>query len=108
MAKQPSNKEFPKKINNIHQASDTEQVLFQRTENLLENIEQTIVGALSNIFFGATGKKTYADIQSLINQQDAVKKLLSGEITESFPASILNKHKDVVVIIDEEAAGLLK
>ena len=51
MAKQPSNKEFPKKINNIHQASDTEQVLFQRTENLLENIEQTIVGALSNIFF---------------------------------------------------------
>ena len=74
MAKQPSNKEFPKKINNIHQASDTEQVLFQRTENLLENIEQTIVGALSNIFFGATGKKTYADIQSLINQQDAVKK----------------------------------
>ena len=42
------------------------------------------------------------------NKQDAVKKLLSGEITESFPASILNKHKDVVVIIDEEAAGLLK
>ncbi len=37
-----------------------------------------------------------------------LKKLLSGEITESFPASILNKHKDVVVIIDEEAAGLFK
>ena len=28
---------------NIKQASDTEQVLFQRTENLLENIEQTII-----------------------------------------------------------------
>ena len=85
MAKQPSNKEFPKKINNIHQASDTEQVLFQRTENLLENIEQTIVGALSNMFFGATGKKTYADIQSLINQQDAVKKsvLFKGFTEES-------------------------
>ena len=41
------------------------------------------------------------------NKQDAVKKLLSGEITEEFPASILNKHNDVVVIIDEEAAGLL-
>lgn len=41
------------------------------------------------------------------NKQDAVKKLLSGEVTESFPASILNKHNDVVVIIDEEAAGLL-
>lgn len=41
------------------------------------------------------------------NKQDAVKKLLSGEVSESFPASILNKHNDVVVIIDEEAAGLL-
>ena len=41
------------------------------------------------------------------NKQDAVKKLLSGEITEEFPASILNKHNDVIVIIDEEAAGLL-
>ena len=75
MAKQPSNKEFPKKTSNIRQASDTEQVLFQRTENLLENIEQTIVGALSNIFFGATGKKTYADIQSLINHKMQLKNL---------------------------------
>lgn len=41
------------------------------------------------------------------NKQDAVKKLMSGEITEDFPASILNKHDDVVVIVDEEAAGLL-
>lgn len=41
------------------------------------------------------------------NKQDAVKKLLSGVVTEEFPASILNKHNDVVVIIDEEAAGLL-
>ena len=41
------------------------------------------------------------------NKQDAVKKLMSGEITEDFPASILNKHDDVVVSVDEEAAGLL-
>ena len=41
------------------------------------------------------------------NKQEAVKKLLSNEITTSFPASALHMHKDVVVIIDEEAGKLL-
>ena len=37
----------------------------------------------------------------------AVKRLLSGEITTDFPASILHKHPDVTVIIDEPAAALI-
>ena len=41
------------------------------------------------------------------NKQEAVKMLLSKEITTSFPASALHMHKDVVVIIDEEAGKLL-
>lgn len=41
------------------------------------------------------------------SKQDAVKRLLSGEITETFPASILHKHQDVVVIVDEDALGAL-
>jgi glucosamine-6-phosphate deaminase len=41
------------------------------------------------------------------NKQEAVKKLLSNEITTSFPASALHMHKDVVVIIDEEAGKML-
>ena len=41
------------------------------------------------------------------NKADAVKKLVSGVITEEFPASILNNHDDVIVIVDEEAAKLI-
>ena len=39
---------------------------------------------------------------------EAIKNLIEGELTEQFPASILQSHDDVVVIIDEEAASLLK
>ncbi len=42
------------------------------------------------------------------NKQEAVKKLASGVVTEEFPASILNNHKDAIVIVDEEAAALIK
>jgi glucosamine-6-phosphate deaminase len=41
------------------------------------------------------------------SKAEAVKKLINGEITEVFPASVLKNHKDVIVIIDEEAASLL-
>ena len=37
------------------------------------------------------------------SKADTVVKLLSGEITPDFPASILNKHEDVTVIIDQAA-----
>jgi len=41
------------------------------------------------------------------SKAEAVKRLLSGEITTNFPASILHKHPDVTVIIDEPAAALI-
>ena len=41
------------------------------------------------------------------NKAEAVKKLLSKEITTDFPASSLHNHNDVVVVIDEAAASLL-
>lgn len=37
----------------------------------------------------------------------AVKGMLEGEVTENVPASVLQKHDDVVVIIDEAAASKL-
>lgn len=37
------------------------------------------------------------------SKADTVVKLLSGEITLDFPASILNNHPDVTVIIDQDA-----
>lgn len=41
------------------------------------------------------------------SKAEAIKTLVTGEITEKFPASILKKHPNVIVIIDEEAASLI-
>lgn len=50
-----------------------------------------------NIILIATGE----------NKAQAVKDMLEGEINENCPASILQKHDHVTVIIDEAAASLL-
>jgi glucosamine-6-phosphate deaminase len=36
-------------------------------------------------------------------KQDAMVKLLNGDVTESFPASILKQHPNATIIADEEA-----
>ncbi|WP_338961172.1 glucosamine-6-phosphate deaminase [Lactococcus garvieae] len=41
------------------------------------------------------------------SKAEAIKGMVEGEITEEMPASILQKHADVVVIADEAAAALL-
>lgn len=41
------------------------------------------------------------------SKAEAIKGMVEGEITEDMPASILQKHADVVVISDEAAAALL-
>lgn len=38
---------------------------------------------------------------------EAVKKLVHGEVTENVPASVLQRHPNVTIIVDEEAASLL-
>ncbi|HLR62361.1 MAG TPA: glucosamine-6-phosphate deaminase [Lentibacillus sp.] len=38
---------------------------------------------------------------------DAVKRLVNGEVSEDFPASILQKHNNVILIADEEALSKL-
>ncbi|MDE7263814.1 MAG: glucosamine-6-phosphate deaminase [Anaeroplasmataceae bacterium] len=41
------------------------------------------------------------------NKAEAMKRLLSNEVTTDFPASALHLHKDVVVVTDEEALSLV-
>ena len=41
------------------------------------------------------------------SKAEAIKGMVEGEITEDMPASILQKHTDVVVIADEAAVALL-
>lgn len=37
-----------------------------------------------------------------------VERMLKGEVSEDFPSSIIQRHKDVIVVLDEEAAKYLK
>ena len=41
------------------------------------------------------------------NKAEAVRKAVCGDVTPEAPASILQLHRDVVVIVDKEAAALL-
>lgn len=41
------------------------------------------------------------------NKAEAVKKAIEGPVTEDIPASVLQKHPNVVWILDEEAAKLI-
>lgn len=42
------------------------------------------------------------------DKAEAVQRMIQGEVTEDCPASILQNHKDVTIIVDDEAASLLK
>lgn len=42
------------------------------------------------------------------SKAEAIQKMIEGEPTEAHPASLLQNHNDVTVIIDEQAAKLLK
>lgn len=39
---------------------------------------------------------------------EAIKALVSGEVTPRIPCSILNEHPDTVIMLDKEAASLIK
>ena len=42
------------------------------------------------------------------NKAEAIRRLASGEVNEECPATILNNHPNAIVIVDEEAASLIK
>ena len=42
------------------------------------------------------------------NKAETVRKLLMDPVDEVFPASILHRHPNVTVIIDEDAYSLMK
>ena len=41
------------------------------------------------------------------NKAQAIARLVSGEVSEDLPASALNLHDNVTIIVDEEAASLI-
>jgi glucosamine-6-phosphate isomerase len=43
-----------------------------------------------------------------IKKAQVIRQALEGEVSEQFPASIIQQHPNCAVMVDEEAAGLLK
>ncbi|MBQ8228955.1 MAG: glucosamine-6-phosphate deaminase [Clostridia bacterium] len=41
------------------------------------------------------------------SKAEAIKGMIKGEVTPKLPASVLNEHSDVIVMLDKEAASLL-
>lgn len=47
-------------------------------------------------------------LASGVSKAPAIKRLIYGPISEEFPASVLKNHPDVTVILDREAASMIK
>lgn len=65
--------------------------------------KQAISMGISNIM---NAKKVIL-IASGAGKAEAIKGMVEGPVTEDLPASALQNHSDVVVIVDKDAAGLL-
>ncbi len=72
-------------------------------EDLEEVPKQAISMGIANIM----AAKTIVLMAYGLEKADAIKATVEGQVTEQVPASILQNHDDVVLIIDEAAASKL-
>lgn len=79
----------------------------QDNKRFFNSIEEVPTHAMTMGIANIMRAKSILMLISGKNKAETVVKLLKGEITPEFPASILNNHQDVTVIIDEEAYSLM-
>lgn len=79
----------------------------QDNKRFFNSIDEVPTKAITMGIKNIMNAKEILLIASGKGKADAVNKLINGEVTEDFPASILQNHANVTVIIDEEAAELL-
>ena len=101
-------------FNEPYTSFDQETFVVKLTEkNRLDN--QRFFNSLDEVpkFAMTMGIKNIMNSKKLLlvasgaNKAEAIKRLASGEVTEELPASILNRHPDAIVIVDEAAASLI-
>ena len=73
-----------------------------------ENIEDVPRKAVSMGLGGIMKAKKIVLIASGESKAEAIKGLFSGKISTDNPASMLQMHRDVIVIVDKEAAKLIE
>ena len=75
---------------------------------LFNSIDEVPTQALSMGVKNILDAKKILVVASGANKADAVAKSINGEVTPIVPASFLQKHDDVIWVIDEAAASKLK
>lgn len=75
----------------------------QDNKRFFQSIDEVPTHAITMGIQNIMQAKKILMLISGISKADTVVKLLSGEITPDFPASILHNHPDVTVIIDQDA-----
>jgi glucosamine-6-phosphate deaminase len=90
---------FQSKTHVVDLAPSTREANARYFDNLEEVPTQAITMGINTI----VNSKEILLLVSGKAKQDAMAKLLNGDVTESFPASILKQHPNTTVIVDEEA-----
>ena len=82
---------------------DLEKTTIQANARFFHSIEEVPTQAVSMGIETIMNSKEILLLVSGEAKADAMAKLLAGEVSEDFPASILNNHANVTVIVDEAA-----
>jgi glucosamine-6-phosphate deaminase len=93
-------------VSGTHLTNLTEDTI-KANARFFDSIDEVPKTALTMGLGGIMKSKKIIVIASGESKAEAVKLMVNGKISTSMPASMLQMHRDVVVIVDEEAAKLL-
>lgn len=79
----------------------------EANSRFFDSIDEVPKQAMSMGIASIMASKTIVLMAFGAEKAEAIKQMIQGPITESLPASVLQKHKDLVVIIDEAAGSKL-
>ena len=86
---------------------ELEESTIRDNARLFDKIEDVPTSAITMGIADVMQAKSLLLLANGKNKAEAVKAMIHGEVNENCPASILQRHNDVTVIIDKEAAKLL-
>ena len=93
-------------VSGTHLTGLTEDTI-KANARFFNSIDEVPTQALTMGLGGIMKSKKIIVIASGEGKAEAVKAMVSGKISTNMPASMLQMHRDVVVIVDEAAAKLL-
>ncbi|MDY3023969.1 MAG: glucosamine-6-phosphate deaminase [Streptococcus hyovaginalis] len=79
----------------------------EANSRFFDSIDEVPKQAMSMGIASIMASKTIVLMAFGAEKAEAIKQMIQGPVTENLPASVLQKHKDLVVIIDEAAGSKL-